>query len=243
MLILDSCIGCGKCTPYCPMDAIAVVEKSPKVKVARINLDECVECGVCLKAGVCPTDSLKNEDKLSEARLLRKTFSDPWVTHPSTNVLGRGTEEMKTNEVTRRFGKGVCGIAAELGRPGTGTRFTDVEKVAKACASCGVEFEPYNPVTALMTDKSKGTIKPEFLNEKVLSAIVEFICPNEKVVPVLQAIKKVSGELDTVFSLEICSLAEDDGTFPMYDFIVKAGFAPSPNGKTNIGLGRLQLKM
>jgi len=219
------------------MGAISVAEKK-----AKIDLDECVECGVCLKAGVCPTESLGNEANLSEGRLLRKTFSDPWVTHPSTNVLGRGTEEMKTNEVTNRFGKGVCGIAAELGRPGTGTRFTDVEKMAKACAACGVEFEPCNPVTALMTDKSKGTIKPEFLNEKVLSAIVEFMCPNEKVVQVLQAIKKVSGELDTVFSLEVCCRAEDDGTFPMYELIAKAGFTPSLNGKTNIGLGRLQLK-
>jgi predicted molibdopterin-dependent oxidoreductase YjgC len=219
------------------MGAISVVEKK-----AAIDLDECVECGVCIKAGVCPTESLAHEATLSEGRQLRKTFSDPWVTHPSTNVLGRGTEEMKTNEVTNRFGKGVCGMAAELGRPGIGTRFTDVEKVAKACAACGVEFEPCNPVTALMTDKSKGTIKPEFLNEKVLSAIVEFICPNEKVVPVLQAVKKVSGELDTVFSLEVCCLVDDDGTFPMYELIAKAGFTPSLNGKTNIGLGRLQLK-
>lgn len=237
MLVLDTCIGCGMCVPYCPMNAMSVENKK-----LVIDLDECVECGVCLKAKVCPKDALANDESYSEARLLRKTFSDPWVTHKSTNVLGRGTEEMKTNEVTNRFGKGVCGIAAELGRPGTGTRFYDVEKVAKACAACGIEFEPYNPVTALMTDTSKGTLKPEFINEKVLSAIVEFMCPNEKVVPVLKAIKEVSKELDTVFSLEICCRAEDDGTFPMYTLLEETGFTPSLNGKTNIGLGRMQLK-
>lgn len=238
MQILDTCIGCGLCEPYCPMGAITVENKS-----AVIDLDECVECGVCLKSNSCPTDSLANEETYTESRLLRKTFSDPWVTHKSTNVLGRGTEEMKTNEVTNRFYQGLCGIAVELGRPGIGARFYDVEKVAKACAACGIEFEPYNPVTALMTDVSKGTLKPEFINEKVLSAIVEFICPNEKVVQALKAIKEVSKELDTVFSLEICCRSEEDGSFPMYNMIGEAGFSPSINGKTNIGLGRMQLKI
>ena len=64
---------------------------------ARIDLDECVECGVCFRSKVCPVDAIY-EGELNELRLFRKTFSDPWVVHPSTNVLGRGTEEMKTNE-------------------------------------------------------------------------------------------------------------------------------------------------
>lgn len=233
MQILDSCIGCGMCAPYCPMDAISVVDKK-----AVINLDECVECGTCLKAGVCPTDSLEMEEVLSPERQLRKNFSDPWVSHPTTNVPGRGTEEMKTNEVTGRFRRGYCGIAAELGRPGVGTRFYDVEKVAKACAEFGVEFEPLNPVTSIMTDTSKGTIQPELLNEKALSAIVEFICPNEKVVDILRRLKEVAETLDTVFSLDICCRAEEDGTFAMDKMILEAGYTPSLNGKTNIGLGR-----
>jgi hypothetical protein len=219
------------------MNAIEVKDRK-----AVIDLDECVECGVCLKAKVCPKDALKNDETYTEARLLRKTFSDPWVTHKSTNVLGRGTEEMKTNDVTNRFGKGVCGIAVELGRPGTGTRFYDVEKVAKACAASNVEFEPYNPVTSLMTNVKTGEMNKEFINEKALSAIVEFICPNDKVVQVLKDIKKVSAELDTVFSLDICCMAEDDGSFPMYAMIKEAGFTSSLNGKTNIGMGRMQLK-
>jgi Fe-S-cluster-containing hydrogenase component 2 len=215
------------------MNAIEVVDKK-----AVIDLDECVECGTCLKAGVCPTGSLEMEETLPPARQLRKNFSDPWVSHPTTNVPGRGTEEMKTNEVTGRFKRGFCGIAAELGRPGVGTRFYDVEKVAKACAEFGVEFEPLNPVTSIMTDTATGAIDPQYHNEKALSAIVEFICPNEKVTAVLKRIKEVAATLDTVFSLDICCRADKDGTFAMDAYVKEAGIAASINGKTNIGLGR-----
>ncbi len=233
MRILDSCVGCGLCVPYCPMDALSVVDK-----MAIVDLDECVECGTCVKAEVCPTGSLEREEDMSPQRQLRMRFSDPWISHPSTNVPGRGTEEMKTNEVTGRFKHGCCGIAAELGRPGIGTRFHDVQKVAMACAELGVEFEPLNPVTAIMTDPAKGTIQEEFLNEKALSAIVEFICPNENVTTVLKRLKEVAATLDTVFSLDICCRANDDKTFAMDQFIRDAGITPSLNGKTNIGLGR-----
>jgi Fe-S-cluster-containing hydrogenase component 2 len=215
------------------MNAISVVDKK-----ATINLDECVECSTCVKAGVCPTESVEMEPELAPGRALRRNFSDPWVSHPTTNVPGRGTEEMKTNEVTGRFKRGFCGIAAELGRPGTGTRFYDVQKVAMACAECGIEFEPLNPVTALMTDPAKGIIKAEVLNEKVLSAIVEFICPNEKVPTVLKRIKEVAATLDTVFSLDICCRSDADETFPMDKLIREAGLTASLNGKTNLGLGR-----
>ncbi len=227
----ELCIGCGSCVPYCPMGCISLDDK------ARIDLDECVECGVCFRSKVCPVDAIY-EGELDELRLFRKTFSDPWVVHPSTNVPGRGTEEMKTNEVTGRFKRGYTGIAIELGRPGTGTRFYDVEKIAKACAAFGVEFEPQNPVTAIMVDKKTGKIDERFMNEKTLSAIVEFTAPNDKVVDILKSIKEASKELSTVASLEVCCRREPDGSLPMEELAKKAGFTPSLNGKVNVGLGR-----
>ena len=69
----------------------------------------------------------------------------------------------------------MVGIAIEMGRPGTGTRFYDVEKVAMAVAKVGVHFEPHNPVTKLMIDETTGKMKDDVLNEKVLSAIVDLI--------------------------------------------------------------------
>ena len=74
---------------------------------------------------------------------------------------------MKTNEVTGRFKSGEVGIAIELGRPGTGARFRDVEKVTQAVAKLGVELEPQNPLTFLITDSTTGRIDEDVLDEKV----------------------------------------------------------------------------
>src|SRR4030042_6289022 len=98
---------------------------------------------------------------------------------------------MKTNEVTGRYRRGMSGVAFELGRPGVGARFYDVEKVAKALAKLKVEFEENNPLTKLMVDRKKGLINPEVLGEKVLSAIVEFLTPVEKLPQVLEVLDRV----------------------------------------------------
>jgi ferredoxin len=205
--------------------------------VCDINFDECVECGICLRPDPCPTGALHLQE-LDEMRELRQAFSNPLVPHKTTSVPGRGTEEMKTNDVTGRFKRGHAGVACELGRPGTGTRFSDVEKVAMAVAKVGVSFEPHNPVDALMADRATGKIKDEYLNEKVLSAIVEFDVEIEKLADALTAIKNVAKELDTVFSLDLACRCEPDNSVPVVAIAESVGFRPSVNGKTNVGLGR-----
>ena len=42
------------------------------------------------------------EQELSWPRIVRRAFSDPVVPHESTGVHGRGTEEVKTNDVSGR---------------------------------------------------------------------------------------------------------------------------------------------
>lgn len=226
------CIGCETCIPFCTMGCMEMEDGQ-----CVIIEDECVGCGICLRTSGCPVDAIYEED-LDEMKTLRKQFSNPLVTHPTTNVPGRGTEEMKTNDVTGRFKRGFAGIAIELGRPGIGTRFYDVEKVAKACAEFGVEFEQHNPVTSLMVDKKTGELDKKVLDEKVLSAIVEFIVPEDKVIDVLKRIKEVSYELDTVFSLDLCAKTDANGNRLTEQWANEAGFKPYINGKVNIGLGR-----
>ncbi len=230
----ETCIGCQLCQPYCPMGCIAYRESEGK---CTIDLDECVECGICQRPKVCPTGALQQQE-LDEMRNLRRTFSNPLVPHKTTSVPGRGTEEMKTNDVTGRFKRGHAGVAVELGRPGTGTRFRDVEKVAMAVAPIGVVFEPQNPVTALMVDTATGKMQDGILGEKVLSAIVEFDVAIEKLATTLTAIKQVAPKLDTVFSLDLASRMSADNTVPTAEIARTVGFEPSLNGKTNVGLGR-----
>jgi Pyruvate/2-oxoacid:ferredoxin oxidoreductase delta subunit len=235
-MIIDqaTCIGCQLCLPYCPMGCISYQESKG---VCSIDLDECVECGICQRPKVCPTGALQQQE-LDEMRNLRRTFSNPLVPHKTTSVPGRGTEEMKTNDVTGRFKRGHAGVAVELGRPGTGTRFRDVEKVAMAVAPVGVVFEPHNPVTALMVDTDTGKMQDAVLGEKVLSAIVEFDVVIEKLAAALTAIKNVAPQLETVFSLDLASRVDEDNTVPTVAIARQVGFTPSVNGKTNVGLGR-----
>lgn len=229
----EKCIQCNICIPYCPVDAI--VDNKEK-GIVEIVYDECVECGVCRYSEVCPTDALTQQE-MAFPRILRSQFSNPLISHPDTGVPGRGTEEMKTNEVTGRFKKGMAGVAIEMGRPGTGTRLYDVEKIAMALAPVGVNFEPHNPVTHLMTDKSTGKMREDVLNEKSLSAIVEFDIPQSKLEAVFEALKEVTPKIDTVYSLDLACRLED-GFNPVLEVANKSGFNVSINGKTNVGLGK-----
>jgi hypothetical protein len=204
---------------------------------AVIDEDECVECSVCLRSGCCPADALF-QPELHWPRTVRKNFSDPLKIHPETRIPGRGTEEMKTNDVTGRYRRGTFGMAFELGRPGVGARFRDVQKVAKALAALGIVFEEKNPVTKLMVDRATGAINPEVLGEKVLSAIVEFLLPAERLPEVLAVLDRVSREIDTVFSGDIIGRIGEDGSMPYVREIAGRGRFLSINGKSNVGLGR-----
>lgn len=228
----DLCVACGQCVDYCPMEAITVSE------FAEIDQDACIECHICARTKACPVGALQIED-LEWPRLLRSAFSDVLNPHKSTGVAGRGTEEMKTNDVTARLKKGRVGVAIELGRPGIGVTFRDVEKMAMAVARHGVHFEEQNPVDSLMVDKATGRLMPDVLDEKVLSAIVEFEVDRKELELILPTILAAAGDLDTIFSLCVAT-AMDDGNpeIPVDRIFQRLGIPRRPNGKTNVGLGR-----
>jgi NAD-dependent dihydropyrimidine dehydrogenase PreA subunit len=232
----DLCASCGQCIPYCPMSAI---KETPDSVI--IVQDECVECGVCKRSGVCPTDAL-TQPKLEWPRLIRSLFSDPITVHPGTGVAGRGTDELKTNDVTDRFVEGQVGFGVEMGRPNTGTTFRDLEKVSTRLASLGVYFEPANPVTELMKDTATGELQDDIKDERVLTAIIEFIVDEDKVLPTLEILKEVAEEIDTVFSLDLINRV-GEGEPPCLSVIREHGYYLSPNGKVCIGIGRRVTEM
>lgn len=231
----DACIGCEACHPFCPMNAIATVEWQG-TQVSEVDQDKCVECGVCQRAEVCPTDAIFMPE-LEWPRSIRALFSDPLTTHPSTKEQGRGTEEMKTNDVTGRFRRGIAGLTVEMGRPGIGTTFRDVQTMTVALARAGIELEPGNPVRSIVNN-SNGKVDERIINEKILSVIIEFSVEKDRLRKVLQVLQQVSTQIDTVFSLGLISRVEPDGSIPVLSIAKEAGFSPRPNTKTNVGLGR-----
>jgi NAD-dependent dihydropyrimidine dehydrogenase PreA subunit len=225
----EKCTSCSRCIPYCTVGAIRLGDKS-----VFIDQEDCVECGVCLRSEVCKVDAIYPPE-LSWPRVLRAQFSDPAVRHP-TGVAGRGTEEMKTNDVTGRFKKGEVGFGFEFGRPGIGTYFADVERATKALAG-HVEFSRENPVT-LLIDTKTGILKDDRVRkEKVLSAIVECKTSEEKAVEVIRIMQTVAGKINTVFSVDAINRCVE-GDVPLREHLDKEGIQVRINGKTCIGLGR-----
>jgi ferredoxin len=230
----EKCAGCGECLPYCPMGCIILDDQIGAVKIIA---DECVECGVCSRSRVCPADAIAEEIH-PWPRSVRALFSNPLLEHKETRVPGRGTEEIKTNDVTGRFRRGFVGVTVEMGRPGVGARFYDVEKAARAMARAGAVFAAENPVTHLMTDRSLGRLSGEILNEKVCSAMIESVIPEENLEAVIGELRNIAPQLETVFSLTLSARLEEDGTVPFEKVLKHLGIPFHINGKTNVGLGR-----
>jgi hypothetical protein len=207
---------------------------------AEIDAAMCVECGVCYRVKRCPVEAFKQEPDLPWPRIVRRVFSDPNAPHSATTGgWGRGTSEMKSNDVTGRYKRGQVGIAIEVGRPGVGETIRNIEKIAAPFARLGVEFEPLNPLTSLMEDTKKAVFKEEVKNERVLSAIIEFLIEPSKLDDLMRALEESSASAtDTVFSVSMINRLDPDGAIPNMEALKKLGCQASPNAKVNLGLGR-----
>jgi ferredoxin len=262
------CVACGNCVPVCPMGAIYV---DPGKNRAQINDDACVECGTCYRGmstenlnpvlvrtirkiakwlrfrfepepDVCPTGAFEMNE-LEMPRLIRQIFSDPVVEHTSTGIKGRGTEEVKTNDVNPRVGTGEVGYTIEFGRPGVGVRFSDIQLMTRTLAENDVSFEKKNPITHLMTDVTTGDLLPDILNEKILSAIVEIKTPIDEVEKVLKIVHKVNQQIDTVIAIGISTRCDENGDDKLLAPLLNDLEYSYSRAKTNMGLGRITNKV
>ena len=238
----EKCVGCGICTLYCPADAIRVAVDENGKRKASIDQERCLECGTCIRKRVvkCPRDAIYElpKEERSVGRQMRRFFSDPSTTHPLTGVPGRGTEEVKTNDVTGRVQRGEVGFALEFGRPSIGCRVKDVEVVTIPLAKMGIEFEPCNPLTSLL-DTETGIVHDDVRNEKILSAIVEFKIPEERFAEVAATVYDAAQHCKgTVFSWGLVVRYAEDGTIPVTKTLDKMGIKYPKNAKVNVGLGR-----
>lgn len=228
------CFGCGDCITICPMDAIVLDNK------ASIDADECVECGVCSRSRICPVDAIKEGD-LKWPRVLRGIYSNPLAKHEGTEVYGRGTEGIKTNDSQNFYEPGTIGVVIELGRPVLGARFRDVERVLKKFKSHGYSLAPHSPVVALIEDPQAGSLKPEILPEKVMSCIVEFALPDNAADELMAIIRELGSEVDTVFNVCVALRADEAGGSPLKNLFGE-NIHTIPDVKVNIGAALDTLK-
>jgi len=237
----DKCVACKKCVVFCPVKAIKTSDATPKSAVGRrvwIDFDECVECYSCLRMAKCPTQALQESPETSnEPRIQRRYFSDPKFDHKSVGFPGRGTEEVKTNDVSGVVKRGEVAFGVEMGRPGRGSSVIDLEKVLKTLASLGIKMGPHNALYYLIENHETGEFKTQYLNERFLSAIIEFTVPETMIEKVLETLGKIAKEIDTVFSMDM--FGRYHGTdLPMMNIMKKRNVRYTPHAKVNLGLGR-----
>lgn len=255
------CIGCANCVPVCPMGAIYIGDDG----LSEIDLESCVECQACHRGmsvehlpqqptrflrnllalvklrfqpdpDICPTGAI-TRDELNWPRIVRRVFSDPRMPHESTGIGGRGTMEVKTNDVTGRVKEGEAEFTVEFGRPGVGAYFRDVDRVCRDLAKMSVVFEPQNPLTALMSDAEAGTLRTDVLDEKVLSCILEFKADVGHLPDVLRAIEDAVRGLDMVVALGVAIRCDSKGEDTVRSQLQALGY-DAWRGKINMGLGR-----
>jgi len=260
----DKCVACGNCTYVWPMGAIYI---DPAIKRATINDDECVECYACFNGlsqehmnptlvrgmrkvfqlmrlrfdpepDVCPTAAFE-PNELTWPRVVRRAFSDPRVPHESTGVEGRGTEEVKTNDISGRVKTGEVGFTIEFGRPGVGVWMREIQEMAWTLARAGVSFEKRNPITSLMTDVASGTLRTDILNEKVMSAILEVKVPVSRTEEIIRLVWDVEKRIDTVVALGVGTRCDDSGDETIVAPILQRLGYKLERAKTNIGVGRI----
>ena len=260
----DKCVACGNCTYVCPMGAIYVDQSLNR---AVVDQDECVECYTCFNGmskehlnptvvrtlralfkmmrlrfdpepDVCPTSALEPQE-LVWPRVVRRAFSDPRVSHESTGVSGRGTEEVKTNDISGRVQPGEVGFTIEFGRPGVGVRFHEIQRMTQALAKAGIGFEAKNPITSLLSDPAAGTIREDVLNEKILSAIVEVKVPIARMEEIIRMVREVEKQVDTVIAIGVGARCDEEGQDQVvFSALERLGYKPE-RAKTNLGLGRI----
>jgi ferredoxin len=260
----DKCVACGNCVYVCPVGAIYV---DPGINRATVDRSECVECYACYyglsserlnpvlvrtirklfqlvrlrfdpEPDICPTAAFEPEE-LQWPRVVRRAFSDPRATHESTGVQGRGTEEVKTNDVTQRVKQGEVGFTIEFGRPGVGVRFRDIQKMTRALAMAHVPFEKNNPLTLLMSDVVTGDLREDILDEKILSAIVEIKVPVDRTEEIVQLVHDLEKDIDSVVSLGVGTRCDENGEEHVVAPILQSLGYRLERAKTNTGMGRV----
>ena len=114
----------------------------------------------------------------------------------------------------------------------------ELEKVLLALVKMDVELEHDNAVFALLEEPFTGRMKPEFRNEKVLSAILEFKVRDQQLEDLVRELLPILAEVDTVVSWGLATRFAKDGTLAVRYRLKALEIPVRPNAKINMGSGR-----
>lgn len=227
----QSCTNCADCIPFCPGKAIF------QDALGKVDVNEalCFECGVCSRSVPCPTLSFIPSAE-TYGRRLRAFFSNPYLAHDKTLVPGRGTEEVKTNDVTHRYKDGEVGLCIEFGRPIPGCTFTDISIITSFIVAKGLAIEPNNPLSHLL-DQTLGKFPPEIQNERILSAILEVKCSESEFEVIAPDLCRLINSLNITVSLGLILCNPQLKEALINRITCKSNLAVL-NAKGNYGLGQ-----
>lgn len=235
-MLEEICTGCGICIPYCSVGAM----KLTQLQKVAIERNVCTECGVCYRNSICPVNAILPGPYEAFGDIFKHTLSDVTQTYAGTGIAGRGTEECKTNDITGRYPPDRVGFTIDMGRPGIGVWLPDVEKVARAVVEAGLKLEglEHNPLASVFEDLQEVRLREGMEDIHLLSIIIEGTCPVEKAGAVFDALRRVEGEVNTVFSVGLIARVDESGYHPVLDELPKHGIPKPFQGKVNVGLGR-----
>jgi hypothetical protein len=100
-----------------------------------------------------------------------------------------------------------------------------------------VEFQPKNPLTALMSDVKTGELQKEILSEKVMSCILEFKADAKDLPDILTVIEEEISQIDTAVSLGVAVRCDSKGKDTVRSQLWQRGYDVW-RAKINMGLGR-----
>ena len=232
----DKCTGCKNCLILCPDQAIYYQNEK-----CAVDEQVCTECYVCLRRSICPYGAFEPSELSTFIKQFQHVISDPAESHGiKKGVSGRGAEEVKTLDVVARINRGTVSITIDMGRPGVGVYLRDAEKVAIAIIQAGVEIPPgdKSPLGALMPDRSTGKFVPEYLDYHLHSLIMEGTFPESQLATVLNALKGVENDIDTVFTVGLVMYVDENCYNNALDCLDELDIPKPHRGKVNVGLGR-----
>jgi hypothetical protein len=90
-----------------------------------------------------------------------------------------------------------------------------------------------------MSDVTTGTLREDVLDEKVLSAIVEIKVKVDQTQQIIELVREVEKDVDTVVALGVGTRCDENGEERLVAPVLESMGYKLERAKTNMGLGRI----